>query len=85
MYPEVFALLEQMDKRQRAEQIRVWCQSSVLAKHANAVPGAVARVPSVESNSDGPPEPLAVTGEPSKTSQRFGVIEVPDVVRYLMR
>ena len=83
MYPEVFALLEQMDKRQRAEQVRVWCQSAVLATHAEA--GAVARVPSVVSISERQHDPRVQTSQSSDASHPFGVIEAPDVVLNLMR
>ena len=83
MYPEVYALLAAMDKRQRAEQVRVWCQSAVLATHAEA--GAVARVPTVVSISERQRDPHVLTGESSDASHPFGAIEAPDFVLNLMR
>lgn len=85
MYPQVFALLAAMDKRQRAEQVRVWCQAAVvLAKHAPS--DSIERSPSVASIRHRQRDlQLMVNDKSSDANTPFGGMDAPGEIFSLMR
>ena len=83
MYPEVFAQLSRLEKRQRAEQVRVWCQSAVLAKQIDA--STVERVSSREVIGDRQRDQRTLTDELTTVKQGVGAMDAPDGVFNLLR
>ena len=83
MYPEVFAQLNRMDKRQRAEQVRAWCQSAVLAKQIDAI--TAERVSSREVTGDRQRDQRTLTDESTTVGQGVGAMDAPDGVFNLLR
>ena len=83
MYPDVFARLSAMDKRQRAEQVRAWCQFAVLAKQIDA------RAPEDGSShnliSDRQRTERTLTDESTTVRQGVGAMDAPDDVFNLLR
>ena len=83
MYPDVFARLSAMDKRQRAEQIRAWCQFAVLAKQIDA--SREERVSSCDVTSDRQHTLRTLTDASTTVKQGVGAMDAPDDVFNLLR
>ena len=83
MYPDVFARLSAMDKRQRAEQVRAWCQFAVLAKQIDAI--TAERVSSREVTGDRQRDQRTLTDESTTVGQGVGAMDAPDGVFNLLR
>ena len=83
MYPVVFAQLNRMDKRQRAEQVRAWCQSAVLAKQIDA--STLERVSSRDVIGDRQRDQRTLPNESPRASQGVSAMDAPDDVFNLLR
>ena len=83
MYPDVFARLSAMDKRQRAEQVRAWCQFAVQTKQID--PSTAERVSSCDVSGDRQRDQRTLTDELTTVKQGVGAMDAPDGVFNLLR